>query len=300
MRVRPVAASRVHSSARDRRRERHLVVLEAVARPDVADADGHVWILPHAALLPRAPSACLTDHAMDLREPWECWTCRPARATTAAASPAPTTSASPASCARSANPRPGRQAVFREAVDGVRAGLLLVFSERMAALAVRMESGQPIVQGLVAASLAQEGDPREALAVPALHRRSAEILGARHRRGCSTRPRAAPTSRAPAGCATCATPRTARGRRLRGGRRRRGLPLRARRGGLGRRQPRRRSRRPLRSRLSRRDDEPRDPPPTPRSTASPTPTSTRVASYLAQPGEVGRVLLLYSAAWTRA
>ncbi|HWK30429.1 MAG TPA: hypothetical protein VNS09_27935 [Solirubrobacter sp.] len=73
---------------------------------------------------------------------------------------------------------PGRQAVFREAVDGTRAGLLLVFSERMAALAVRMESAQPIVQGLVAASLAQEGDPREALAVPALHRRSAEILGA--------------------------------------------------------------------------------------------------------------------------
>ena len=72
---------------------------------------------------------------------------------------------------------PGRQAVFREAVDGVRAGLLLVFSERMAALAVRMESAQPIVQGLVAASLAQEGDPREALAVPALHRRRAEILG---------------------------------------------------------------------------------------------------------------------------
>ena len=28
---------------------------------------------------------------------------------------------------------PGRQAVFREAIDGVRAGLLLVFSERMAA-----------------------------------------------------------------------------------------------------------------------------------------------------------------------
>jgi hypothetical protein len=71
---------------------------------------------------------------------------------------------------------PGRQAVFREAIDGVRAGLLLVFSERMAALAVRLESGAPIVQGLVAASLAQEGDPREALAVPALHRRSAEIL----------------------------------------------------------------------------------------------------------------------------
>ena len=71
---------------------------------------------------------------------------------------------------------PGRQAMFRDAIDGVRAGLLLVFSERMAAMAVRLESGKPIVQGLVAASLAQEGDPREALAVPALHRRSAEIL----------------------------------------------------------------------------------------------------------------------------
>src|SRR3954462_10136502 len=72
---------------------------------------------------------------------------------------------------------PGRQAVFREAIDGIRAGLLLVFSERVAALAVRLQSAEPIVQGLVAASLAQEGDPREALAVPALHRRSAEKLG---------------------------------------------------------------------------------------------------------------------------
>src|ERR1700750_3377130 len=72
---------------------------------------------------------------------------------------------------------PGRQAVFREATDGMRAGLLLVFSERVAALAVRLQSAEPIVQGLVAASLAQEGDPREALAVPALHRRSAELLG---------------------------------------------------------------------------------------------------------------------------
>jgi hypothetical protein len=72
---------------------------------------------------------------------------------------------------------PGRQAVFREAMDGYRAGLLLVFSERVAALAVRLQSAEPIVQGLVAASLAQEGDPREALAVPALHRRSAEKLG---------------------------------------------------------------------------------------------------------------------------
>ena len=60
---------------------------------------------------------------------------------------------------------PGRQAVFREAIDGVRAGLLLVFSERVAALAVRLESTEPLVQGLIAASLAQEGDPREARAL---------------------------------------------------------------------------------------------------------------------------------------
>src|SRR5919202_5616316 len=72
---------------------------------------------------------------------------------------------------------PGRQAVFRESVDAVRAGLLLVFSERLAALAVRLGSSAPIVQGLIGASLAQEGDPREALLVPPLHRRSAEILG---------------------------------------------------------------------------------------------------------------------------
>jgi hypothetical protein len=72
---------------------------------------------------------------------------------------------------------PGRQAVFRESVDGARAGLLLVFSERMAAFAVRLQSGAPLVQGLVAASLAHEGDPREALLVPPLHRRSSEILG---------------------------------------------------------------------------------------------------------------------------
>ena len=92
-----------------------------------------------------------------------------------------------------------------------------------------MESAQPIVQGLIAASLAQEGDPREALAVPALHRRSAEILGldtvrlfdeaaGPHRP--LGRPLAARRARRRG---------QPRGRRLRRGRRRRGLPLRARR-----------------------------------------------------------------------
>src|SRR5262245_5260428 len=70
---------------------------------------------------------------------------------------------------------PGRQAVFGEAVEGLCAGLQRVFSELLAG---RVEIVEPIAQGLVAASLAQEGDPREALAVPALHRRSAEILSA--------------------------------------------------------------------------------------------------------------------------
>src|ERR1700745_1664369 len=55
---------------------------------------------------------------------------------------------------------PGRQAVFREATDGMRAGLLLVFSERVAALAVRLQSAEPIVQGLVAASARPDGGPR--------------------------------------------------------------------------------------------------------------------------------------------
>lgn len=71
---------------------------------------------------------------------------------------------------------PGRQAVFREGLDPVRAALLLVFSERMASMAVRLSSGEPLVVGLVAASLAHEQEPRDALLVPALHRRSAELL----------------------------------------------------------------------------------------------------------------------------
>ena len=70
------------------------------------------------------------------------------------------------------------QASFREAIDAGRADLLCVWSERMAALAVRLDSPQPLVLGLVALSLADEAGEGEALLVAPLHRRSAEKLGA--------------------------------------------------------------------------------------------------------------------------
>src|SRR5215208_2660833 len=72
---------------------------------------------------------------------------------------------------------PGGQAALREAIDDDRAGLLRAWSERMAAFGVRLESEGPLVQGLVALSVAQEADGGEALLVAPLHRRSAEKLG---------------------------------------------------------------------------------------------------------------------------
>jgi hypothetical protein len=72
---------------------------------------------------------------------------------------------------------PGGQAAIREAIDDDRAGLLRAWSERMAALGVRLESRSPLVQGLIGLSLAEEADPGEALLVAPLHRRSAEKLG---------------------------------------------------------------------------------------------------------------------------
>ena len=71
---------------------------------------------------------------------------------------------------------PAAQAAIREAIDDERADLLRAWSERLASLAVRLESGGPIVQGLVALSLAEEADPSEAMLVATLHRRSAEKL----------------------------------------------------------------------------------------------------------------------------
>ena len=70
------------------------------------------------------------------------------------------------------------QAAFREAIDLDRADLLCAWSERMAALAVRLDSPQPLVLGLVALSLADEAADGEALLVAPLHRRSAEKLAA--------------------------------------------------------------------------------------------------------------------------
>lgn len=72
---------------------------------------------------------------------------------------------------------PREQAAFRAGIDRTRAGLLQVWSERVAALAVRLDSSSPLVLGLVGLSLAQGDDDHEALLIAPLHRRSAEILG---------------------------------------------------------------------------------------------------------------------------
>jgi hypothetical protein len=71
---------------------------------------------------------------------------------------------------------PREQAAFRAGIDRTRAGLLQVWSERIAALAVRLDSSRPLVLGLVGLSLAQADDEHDALLVAPLHRRSAEKL----------------------------------------------------------------------------------------------------------------------------
>jgi hypothetical protein len=70
---------------------------------------------------------------------------------------------------------PGGQAAFRQAIDVDRADLLCAWSERVAALAVRLESARPLVLGLVGLGLAGETGAGEHVAP--LHRRSAEKLG---------------------------------------------------------------------------------------------------------------------------
>ena len=73
---------------------------------------------------------------------------------------------------------PREQAAFRAGIDRTRAGLLQVWSERIAALAVRLDSPRPLVLGLVALSVADEAAAGEALLIAPLHRRSADKLDA--------------------------------------------------------------------------------------------------------------------------
>jgi hypothetical protein len=77
---------------------------------------------------------------------------------------------------------PTWQAAFRDAVDHDRADLLCAWSERLAALAVRLDSPAPLALGLVGLSLASAAESGEALLVAPLHRRSAEKLAADPRR----------------------------------------------------------------------------------------------------------------------
>jgi hypothetical protein len=68
------------------------------------------------------------------------------------------------------------QAAYRDAIDNDRADLLCAWSERVAALAVRLDSERPVVLGLVGLSLADEAAAGDALLIAPLHRRSAEKL----------------------------------------------------------------------------------------------------------------------------
>ena len=79
---------------------------------------------------------------------------------------------------RFAESTPREQAAFRAGIDRARAGLLQVWSERVASLAVRLDSPRPLVIGLVGLSLAQADEDYDALLIAPLHRRSAEKLGA--------------------------------------------------------------------------------------------------------------------------
>ena len=73
---------------------------------------------------------------------------------------------------------PAWQAAFRDAIDVYRADLVCAWSERVAAMAVRLDSPRPLVLGLVGLSIADEAGEGEALLVAPLHRRSAEKLDA--------------------------------------------------------------------------------------------------------------------------
>ena len=71
---------------------------------------------------------------------------------------------------------PTWQSAYRDAIDQDRADLLCAWSERVAALAVRLDSERPLVIGMVGLSVADEAAAGEALLVAPLHRRSADKL----------------------------------------------------------------------------------------------------------------------------
>ena len=73
---------------------------------------------------------------------------------------------------------PPWQSAFRDAIDHDRADLLCAWSERVAALAVRLDSPRPLVLGLVGLSVADEAAAGETLLIAPLHRRSADKLDA--------------------------------------------------------------------------------------------------------------------------
>ena len=124
---------------------------------------------------------------------------------------------------------PREQAAFRAGIDRTRAGLLQVWSERIAALAVRLDSPRRSCSASSGSASRSPTTSTRRCSSPrctAAARRSS----ASTRRGSSTRPPGCTDllGRPLAGRAARLR-RPARGRGLRRGRRRRGLPLRARR-----------------------------------------------------------------------
>src|SRR4051794_232380 len=101
---------------------------------------------------------------------------------------------------------PSWQAAFPEALDADRADLLCVWSERVAAMAVRLDSARPLVLGLVGLSVADEAGEGEALLVAPLHRPRAAKPDAAPGPLFGEAPRPAPPLRGPSGRGAGAPP----------------------------------------------------------------------------------------------
>ena len=121
--------------------------------------------------------AWFTPRVMDLALQLERLDVRPARGYYESRIPSPADSEIARSIRAFTEAGPYDQAEFRSALDADRCGLLQAWSERIATLAVRLDSSRPLVLGLVGLSLAATSDSHEAALVAPLHRRSAEKLG---------------------------------------------------------------------------------------------------------------------------